>query len=420
MYALRRAAAALTGIAILILTLVLVSTASAAADGSFRITYDPPLAEVHAQGNPDSPKTLTTITVQALGADGRPVRDAQIEATLTAPDPPTIVGSDVPRAEGLPLVRTSFGAPDGQQSFSTVLPIRGEYRLDLRASPTPGGSASFAPFSQAASFDVNERAGEARNLILALLALGLFGALSAVVMARPHMRRRAAATGAGGPRTPGRIVRAPGITGAVAVLGFLLAAYVGSLVLDTTNAAKRDRAKAGFEGAGKGLERTARSDRAQLRYRVNRSTEDGISVQTLVSTDGSLLDPRTAEPVPGGEIRIEVLDRETGKPAFVMQEPTAGGRFRWDVDYWDGVEYDTKVAAVPAAGESRFGPVSDTVEMAVQPLAPPLTAKFVGVSYLLLPVLIGMALGVLFARRQWGSGPRSKRVRGTFAKASVA
>jgi hypothetical protein len=410
----RRAAA---GVAVLLLALLVGTSPAAAAEGSFRVTYDPPLGEVEAQGNPNSPKTPTTISVQALGADGRPVRDARIEATVTAPDPPAIVGTDVPRAEGLALLRTSFGAPDGRQAFSTVLPIRGEYRLALRASPAPGGSASFAPFSQTTSFDVRERPGELRNLVLALLALALFGAISAALVARPHMRRRAARAAAGsGPsqaRGRGRVLRAPGAAGAVMLLGLLLAVYLGSLVLDSTREARHDREAAAFQGPGTGLVRRARSGAAELRYRVNRSSKDGIGVQTLVGTAGSLLDRRTAKPLAGGELRIEVLDRETGKPAFTMREPAAGGRFRWDFDYWDGVEYDTTVAAVPAAGAPRFAPAADTVEMAVQPLSPPLAAKLVGLSYLLLALLAGMALGVLFARRRWGSvaPPRPARRR---------
>lgn len=393
--------------AVLLTLALLLDASTAAADGTFKVSYDPPLGQIQAQGNPDSPKTPTTIAVQALGPDGRALRDARIEATLIAPDPPTVIGSDVPRAEGRTLVRTSFGAPDGRQSFATVLPIRGEYRLDLRASPVRGGSAAFTPFSQATSFNVHERPGELRDLVLVLLALTLFGAISAAVMARPHMRRRAARQGAGA----GRLLGAPGVAGATAILGLLLVVYLGSLVLDSIRESQHDRQAASYQGPATGLDRTAGSDKVRLRYRVDRSSEDGISVQTLVGTQGSLLDPQTARPVAGGEVRVEVLDRETDKPAFMMQEPAAGGRFAWAFDYWDGVEYETTVAAVPAGGGPRFAPVADTVAMAVQPLSPPLAAKFVGLSYLLLPILIGMMLGVLFARRRWGTGHAARPAR---------
>jgi hypothetical protein len=412
----RHLRAGLGCVTLALLAFGLAASSALASGGSFRVTYDPPLAQVEAQSNPDSPKTPTTISVQALGAGGRPVRDARIEATVTAPDPPAIAGSDVPRIEGRRLVRTAFGAPDGRQSFSTVLPIRGRYRLDLRASPVAKGSASFAPFSQATTFGVNERAGELRTLILAMLGLGVFGAISAAIMARPHTRRRAAARS---PRS-GRVLGAPGAAGALALLGLLLVAYLGSLVLDSADAAKDDRAAAALQGAGTGLTRTASSAGARLRYHVDRSTKDGISVQTLVRTGGSLLDPRTAQPVPGADLRIEVRDRETGKPAFTMQEPAAAGRFRWDFDYWDGVEYDTTVAAVPAAGGTRFAKAADTVEVAVQPLSPPLAAKFVGLAYLLLPVLVGMVLGVLFARRRWGPRPATRPPRRSLLPSPVA
>jgi len=65
-------------------------------------------------------------------------------------------------------------------------PIRGTYRLDLRAGPAPGSHARFARIRSTRAFRLQERSGELLKLILVGAGLCLFGALSAVVLARSH------------------------------------------------------------------------------------------------------------------------------------------------------------------------------------------------------------------------------------------
>lgn len=380
-----------------------VAAGGADAGGRFHVTYDPPAGDLVAQGNPDSSKSLTQISVQALGPDGRPLRDAVITTTLTAPDPSAIVGSDVPRIEGRRLLHTSFGAPDGRYSFRYLLPIRGAYRLDLRAAPAPGAKAAFAPFAQTRTFTVGERSGELPKLVLALIAMFAFGAISAAIIARPHLRASTGAPTGKGIRGRGRGL--PGATGAVLVLGLLLAAFATLIVVDAVREARVDSKVAGYQGPGRGTDRSVRSAGAELRYHVSRTSEDGVGVQTLVQTRGSLLDPQTGSPVPGGAIKIEALDLETGKPAFTTQAPPAAGRFTWDFDYWDGVDYDVRVGALPVAGGASFEPLKSSVELAVEPLSPPLGVKFVGLAYLLAPLVAGILVGLLLARRRWRTRP---------------
>lgn len=391
--------------------------AAADAGGRFHVTYDPPLGDVLAQGNPDSAKSLTQISVQALGPDGRPLRDVVIATTLTAPDPSAVVGSDVPRIEGRRLLHTSFGAPDGRYAFRYLLPIRGTYRLDLRAAPAPGAEAAFTPFAQTRTFAVGERSGELRKLVLALIAMFAFGAISAAIIARPHLRASTGAPTETGARGPGRAV--PGAVGAVVALGLLFAAFAALLVVDSVREARVDGKVAGHQGPGRGADRSVRSAGAELRYHVSRTSEDGIGVQTLVQTRGSLLDPETGAAVPGA-IKIEALDLETGKPAFTTLAPPAGGRFTWDFDYWDGVDYDVRVGALPAAGGASFEPLKSSVELAVEPLAPPLGVKFVGLAYLLAPLVAGILVGLLLARRRWRSRPLGSGRRAGLPAASGA
>lgn len=402
----RPAAAAALAVLVAALALLALHTAPArAADGEFRVTYSPPLDELVAQGNPDSPKTPTTITIQALGADGQPLRDAVVEARLTAPDPPPASGSDVPRIEGRELLVSHFGAPEGRYAFTYLLPIRGDYTLDLRARRAPGTGATFAPFGATETFPVGDRAVELQLFVLLLACLFLFGLISAILLARPKFKAAARRRTTGERAGP---IDVPGVTGGLVALGLLLAVFVGFVVVDTVRETRSDRTVAGFQDAGRGAERAASNDSAALRYDVSRTSEDGIGVQTLVRTRGELTAADGGPPPPGATVRVESLDLETGKPMFATEAPPVDGRFELGVVYWDGVEYETTVAA---RGPGVGAGLSDTLEVAVDPMAPPISSKLVTMAWLLAPLVAGIGVGVLFARRRWGGSPGGSRPR---------
>jgi hypothetical protein len=384
-------------------TAALAAQPAAAGGGSFRVSFDPPLTRDVAQSNPDSPKTTVRVNVQALRPNGRPVRDAVIDLTLTAPKPSPLLRTDVPRIEGRQLIHTRFAAPDGRYTFSYVFPIRGRYRLDLRAAPVPGSRAAFAPFSAAQPFTLKERSGELTKLILVAAGLLLFGALSAAVLARSHhlAAARRGATGAGARDAE---VASPAL--AVAVLVLLVGGFVTFLVVDEVRDLRADDRVAGYQGRGVGETRSARSGPVVLRYHTSRSTRDGIGVQTLVRTRGSVIDARTGRPIDGAAIAIAALDLETHKPAFATAAPAAGGSFEWDQSYWDGVGYDVRVTAAPGASGPAFAPVARNVHLAVQSMSPPLGAKLLGLLYLLAPLLAGIGLGLRSARWRWGPARR--------------
>jgi hypothetical protein len=373
--------------------------AAAGGAGSFRVSFDPPLAHDVAQANPDSPKSAVTVTVQAVGPNRRPVRDAVIDLTMTAPKPSPLARSDVPRIEGRRLLHTRFGAPEGRYSFRYVFPIRGTYRLDLRAGPAPGSHARFAAFGSSRTFRLQERSGELLKLILVGSGLCLFGALSAGVLARSHhlVTAREHGSDTAAFEHPGS---ASGL--AVALLILLVGGFLAFLVIDAAKDVRAANRVARYQGPGVGATRSAHSGPLLLRYHSSRSSRDGVGVQTLVQTHGSVVESGTGRPVRSAKIEINALDRETGRPAFATSAQAAGGRFEWDQTYWDAVDYDVRLAAVPGARGHAFAPAAASLALSVQPMSPPLATKLVALVYLLVPLLIGIGAGLLVARRRWG------------------
>jgi hypothetical protein len=192
-------------------------------------------------------------------------------------------------------------------------------------------------------------------------------------------------------------------------MGALLAVFVGFVVIDTVTESRADARILGYEGDGAGVDRTLRSGPAVLTVRQNRSSEDGIGVQTLVRTRGQVHDARTGEPLDGAGVRIEALDLESGAPMFVTEAPPARDGFAWDLAYWDGVDYETSVTALPAGGGMDFRPVSSTVQNAVQAVAPAVTTKLLSILYLLAPLVAGILAGLVLAQRRWGGAGRRPR-----------
>lgn len=383
--------------------------AAAGQAGSFRLEIDPPPGGITATGNPDSAKRLTEVTVVALGPDGDPLEDAVIDVALTAPTFNSLERSDIPRIEGRPLLHTRFLAPQGAYTFKYAWPIRGDYRVELRAEPAPGSDASFTPFADARSLPVGERSGEAARFVIYLVILFAFGAVSSFVLLRAH-RTRAGETPPGAPtRRAGAPLRmrlsAAGVLGAG--LGVLILGLMAFLVTQQLDDSRADREAASYQGAGKGERGEARDGPVKLRYQLSRSNEDGIGVQTLLTISGSVEEAGSGRPLPGAGVRLEAVDLESGEVVFATEAITPDGRFAWDHDFWDGIEYDVRLTAMPGRSGQRFEPVSDSLVVEVAPMSPPLSTKLVGMAYSLGAFLAGISIVLLINRRRLTGAPRS-------------
>ncbi len=390
------------------------AAAGTADAGSFRVAFDPPLSKLSAQGNPDSERSLTAVTVEARGPGGRPLAGAVIDVTLTAPRFNSLARSDIPRVEGRRLLHTRLAAADGRYTFRYVWPIRGRYRLDLRAVPSPSSGSSFSAFGESLSFSVGERSGEEKKLLLVLLAFFAFGAASAFVLVRAQWFSKTSGDSRPPRNPPGRRGRpgpwrvrlsVPGVVGGL--LGLYLAWLLALLVVQQVNDTRSDHRVAAYQGSSQGETKVTRSDSVVLRYGLSRSSSDGIGVQTLLRTSGRVENARTGQPIPGVGIHLEAVNLEVGDVVFATDAVAPDGRFTWDHDFWDGVDYDLRVTAMPGSSGLTFPPVSTGAHVAVQSMSPPVGAKFLGLGYLLLALLAGMATTLLLSRRRWQGSVRA-------------
>ncbi len=157
--------------------LALIPSATLAQGSStITVTTDPAAGKII----PDAELAKTTIEVK--DAQGRLIENAVIDFELDAPRPSPWISTDFPVVEGTRLFQSRFAAPDGRLVLDFIWPLRGEYRLFVRASPAPGTDASFAPVTREVTLHLNENPAERGNLIQLIIGLFALGLVAGIVM----------------------------------------------------------------------------------------------------------------------------------------------------------------------------------------------------------------------------------------------
>jgi hypothetical protein len=167
-------------------------TASAAGEQVI-LSTNPPLGQVHPHGGPSAGIDPDTVILEVKDASGRAIPNVLLEVEMVAPATNWFVSTDVPRIEGHTILNWKAVAPTGRQEFSYLFPIRGAYHLTVKASPAPGSSTTFAPFTQDLTVNISEKPTSILYLTLFLAVLLLFGAISGFVLGRANNAARSAA-----------------------------------------------------------------------------------------------------------------------------------------------------------------------------------------------------------------------------------
>ena len=103
-----------------------------AEDGEIRIQTTPSLGEVRPHSDP------VGIVVSVLGSDGKPLSRGRLNVRLVAPAPAGLFSTDFPLVEGSRLLEMDLPLFQGEAAWKYAFPIRGLYRLELRASGEAG------------------------------------------------------------------------------------------------------------------------------------------------------------------------------------------------------------------------------------------------------------------------------------------
>jgi hypothetical protein len=360
---------------------------------SVKLITSPVLAEIkpfEAESSQQQPPVQ--LTLQALDRSGQALENAKIHLTiLTQPKNPWFT-TDFPIVEGTTLLDMEALAPRGELRLQQMLPIRGDYRLQMNV--TPLAANAFTPIQETLRLQVSENWIKYRNLgVLAtiLIAVGLGGGW---------------VIGSGqktlsGEVAPQRVrLLLSGLTVvAIAALLFVnisaeFAQSHGSMTMshETEAAPPSDiPSKLNTEGLA-----------------VQLSGDSGATVGQPAQLRVSVMDAKTDKPVTDVAIKVTTTQLENKWVAFAYEgTPDRKGIFAWQQQFFDGAPHHIEVEVAPQENSTRqFKPFQVAQNIAVEGVAPPLQVRLITLAYFILLVGLGLLLGLELQRRR----TRSPRV----------
>lgn len=130
-----------------------------------------------------------------------------------------------------------------------------------------------------------------------------------------------------------------------------------------------------------------------VRLNVTLSPEAG-KVGEVVNIQGRVTD---ASGAPVRNVRFELISHhlEDDVPIFRTAFVAPDGTFSWGNQFWDGTEHELRITASPGPDASaQFGPLALRRVVEVEPVPPSVGNQLRALFWLLLPVALGLAIGV--------------------------
>ncbi|MBI3977952.1 MAG: hypothetical protein HY331_07195 [Chloroflexi bacterium] len=187
----------LVPIAVVLIAIALLASAlwrpvvGTAAGEQIVVTTEPPLDQIHPHGGPGAEVVPDRLIVEVKDATGKNIPNVVVDLQMDAPATNWFISTDVPLVEGRTLLKLRGVAPNGRLEIDYMFPIRGTYRLAVKASPAPGAAAGFTPFSRELDLPISEKPSSYVNLGVFLLVLFGFGVISGLIIGRANAAARA-------------------------------------------------------------------------------------------------------------------------------------------------------------------------------------------------------------------------------------
>ncbi len=369
----------------LVLFLQRAAPLSAADQVQITLTSNPPLSDIRPHGGPTGHIEPEHFMLEVRDANGALVPNVKIDYRMVAPQTNWFISTDVPRVEGVVMMDDHYVSATGQQPFNYIFPIRGPYQVTVQASPvTPG---AFEPTTKTFDLNITEKESSAINLTILLIALVVFGALSGFLLMGSYLANRALGTATRTSSSDALI-----FVGALAVLAVAWVAFLVYAEVADANMSADDLAAAKLTDTV-----DASSSNAKLDFTV--ASPSPITPAQPATLTAHVTDNNGA-PLTNVHYQISVVQIEDDKTVFAAETDAPDGTLNWTHDFWDGTEHSVKLVASPMAGTSaNFEPVTLDYVVGVTPLAPPMRVKLLGTLYLLLPIILGLVIGIFLAQR---------------------
>jgi len=365
----------LTAVAIAISGLIWLSKSTpVVSQPTVQLQTEPPLAEVI----PDD--TVVKFQLQAIGTEEQPLTDANLKVRILTPAKTPWFSSDFPIVEATELLELEAIAPQGNLEFEQVLPIRGNYTVEVAVNPKVTGA--FEAFNRSLTVIVPENPVKYRNLaILAIILLGVGFGSGWLLGGNQTVGDREIAP------QPVRMLLSTMTIIAIAVL--LLVnwnAEVAASHVHTEVGAVPDSPPA-----------IAQNEAIQVEL-----LGDIQAVVGNLATKAVKITNPNGEPMTDVRVNVESVALESDALMFAYQgTPDATGKLTWQEQFFDGAPHSVTATVTPIENASReFEPLQVSQEIEVEGIAPPLLVRFISLLYFTLIFVVGLSAGFWVRRRK--------------------
>ncbi|MDG2990662.1 hypothetical protein L3556_06900 [Candidatus Synechococcus calcipolaris G9] len=338
----------------------------------------PSLNQITPNGEP------VQISLQAKDATGHPLNDAEFNIQLLTPPKTPWLSSDFPIVEGTTLLELTTQAPTGIVTFAQVMPIRGNYRLNVALIPTQPGA--WQPFQQSLELAVPENPVKYRNggILIAILILAGLGGGWLI----------------GGDQTleSGEVVpqRVQLLLSGVIVVAIATLLYVN---ISAEVASAHPHHDHSFDEELINAAPVEQSNNLELQITGDQLTQVGQLAQQRIHIQNLT----TGNPEANMPVQVKTIDLDHGRETFSFTGLSdRQGDVTWGQQFFDGAPHRV-IAEMNGNGSTLQ--VGQDID--VEAIAPPLSVRLISLAYLtgifLVSTLVGLAIHRRFLRLSLGS-----------------
>ncbi len=349
------------------------------------LTTNPPLQRlIPFEAQTEKQQSPVTLTLQAIDAAGKPLKNALMGLQILTPPPNFWLTTDFPIVEGTKLLQINAAAPDGKLEIQQILPIRGNYQLQVNVSPLVANT--FAPYQQTLNLNIHENPVKYKYFAVVaaiLLSVGLLGGW--VIGGQEQLR-----AGEIAPQSVRLLLSALTVVAIATLLFINISAEVAEA----------------HGGHSSNIETTAPSVNKSQGLEVQLEGDKNATVGKLANLGVLVKDAVTGQPIKDVGLQVKAIALEDNLTVFAYKGVTdQAGKLTWREQFFDGSPHKIEVETTPKLESNRQIPsikVAQSVD--VEGIAPPIYIRLIGLFYFTAIVGIGMAIGLLIQHRREPQG----------------
>ena len=346
------------------------------------LSTNPPLEKILPfEAGTDRKQSPVTFKLQAVDAGGKLLTNALIKLQISTPPRNPLLTTDFPIVEGTELLELEAAAPNGKLEFEQMLPIRGNYQIQVNVSPLVANA--FASYQQTLNLNVRENPVKYKFFAVIaaiLLSLGLLGGW--VIGGQEEIKEGEIA-----PQSIRLLLSALTVVAIVTLLFINITAEV---------------AEAHGDAHSPKNEKIAPSISQSQGMEVRITGDKLATVGRLANLAVEVKDSTTGAAIKDVVLRVKAIALEDNFTVFAYQGfPNAEGKLIWQEQFFDGAPHKVEVEAISLPESSRqFPAVKVAQSMEVEGIAPPMYIRLIGLFYFTAIVGMGMAIGLLIQHRK--------------------